>query len=565
LSENLTRRAALEAFAVAATPALAAAPLGGSSPAPEGSSALPGVHRTPFVRPNRALERLRNKGASVRDTGALGDGLTDDTAALQEIADHFGKTGGEWHFPPGVFRTSAPVRLDVSHPQRVIGCGARGVYPGPFVPNASTGLSVLMPVHNGRSAIQFVGQRDGDGSCQVQDLALSAIESGPAPEAALAWDTSDCFLRNFGFERCSVHGFTSAFDVYRRKGPKNSAGLFRAQACTINRNKWIARTLDGTQWNGFIFRDNEAGQNGYLPGQGGIDIAAHNVVISGNCLEGQRDPVRLYGAMQGATVDSNYFEGNVGNALIHLQNLKGPFDVGANSVFEVDRTKLTHLVLLTNCGQGRVLGPYWADGVHKMALPPFGGIAASEESQLASVATAKSGLLRVDACDGAIGFFGEPRHLVMVSRPVAEPYQTRSPWNGLLVPVAQHNTAQSPAISVDYAISGNPGEWLAASWLFRRDSDAERPSDPYLSFLIDGSRQSGARDYIAYNFDDYWRTGEWCVLTAAIKLEASISRLVLNLLPYGTKAGREQRTTYMNPAVYTTRTPLDIRPYVKSV
>lgn len=516
----------------------------------------------PFVKTRSALDKLREVGSSVRDTGAVGDGRTDDTHAIQEIADHYALVGGEWYFPPGVFRTTAPIIWSCARPQRVRGRGKRGVYPGRFDPDHVGELAVLLPVHAGRAAIRFAGSNEGEGTIELRDIALATLESGPVPVAALGWDAGEHFLRDFAFIGCSIHGFTSAFDLFRTRGHNAEMGQFKAQRCTINRNRWIARTLDGTQWNGFSFRDNEAGQNGYAEGDGGIAVAAHNAIIAGNCLEGQRDPVKLSGSMRGVTVGDNYFEANVGTAAIHLQNVRGPFDVGANSFLTFDRARLDDLVLLANCGHGRVLGPYWAYGVHKMALPVLGNSAAGDNGANPRPGSNARGFLRLDGFDNGNTYTRSPRCSAIATQRVAVAGRDLAPWNGLPMPVAQHDTTMAAAIAVDVALAGAVGEWVAVSWLFQRVSAAGASSDPYLSLSVNGIGAAGSRDYVAYSFDEYWRDGEWCLLTAGIRLETAMARLAVNLYPYGVRPAGGRLTRHLLPVAYVTDTPAEIIPYI---
>jgi hypothetical protein len=573
MSEGVTRRTTLAALAGAAAPFLQSQSesgetgKSGSEPGAVNEQSLQGLSyrqgSEPFIRTRSALEKLREIGSGVRDTGAIGDGRADDTSAIQEIADHFARAGGEWYFPPGVFRTTAPLVWNGTKSQRICGRGKRGVYPGRYDPTPSSGLAVILPVHSGRAAIQFAGLRPSDGSIEVRDLALATLEAGAIPEAAFAWDSAGLFLRNFAFIGCSIHGFTSAFDLFGTGGPNTEMGMFRAHRCTINRNNWIARTLGRTQWNGFAFCDNEAGQNGYPAGQGGIAVTAHNAVISGNCLEGQRDALKLSGGMRGVSVRDNYFEANVGTAAIHLQNIRGTFDIGTNSFLAVDQAKLEHLVLLSNCGHGRALGPYWADGVHKMALPVLGNSASGADNVLNPRAgTDVHGLLRLDGFDSCNSYTQEPAFSVIAKQRVAIDGRELAPWNGRPLPVADYETTGSGAITINYGLHGSPEEWVVMSWLFRRVSTTNSPSDPYVSLSVNGTGAQGSRDYVAADFQEYWRQGEWCLLTAAIKLKVAMSSLNVRLHPYGIRPPPGLRTRYICPVVYLTDSPSKAVPYI---
>lgn len=518
----------------------------------------------PFIRTRSALEKLREIGSSVRDTGAIGDGKADDTQAIEEIVRYYARVGGEWFFPAGVFKTTAVIEWSCTAPQRVRGRGKRGVYPGRFDPARPGEMAVILPVHAGRAAIRFAGSRDGDGSVELRDIALATLESGAVPTAAIAWDTVDHFLRNFAFVSCSIHGFTSAFDLYRSggNGGNTQAGLFNARHCTINRNRWIARTLDATKWNGFSFCDNEAGQNGYLPGDGGISIAAHNVMIADNCLEGQRDPIRLADTMRSVSVINNYFEANVGGAAIHLHTIRGPFDIGPNSFIDCDPAALDHQVLLSQCGTGRVLGPYWANGVNKMTLPLLGNGSAGDNVLNARVDTKTYGVLRLDGFDNGNTYTREPQCSAIARQHVSIAARELAPWNGHVMPVARHSTSDMPVIPIDVTISATAGQWVAMSWLFRREPDAQAAADPYVSLSVNGTGAPGSRDYVAQGFDEHWRPGEWCLLTAAIRIETAMTHLRIGLYPFGLTPTMARATRYLNPVVYVTNGPSSIIPCV---
>lgn len=73
-----------------------------------------------------AQGRIRlNDAVSVRDFGAVGDGIADDTAAIQALFDALKSTGGIGVLPPGTYcLTSQIFSADGSKPYTVIGYGA---------------------------------------------------------------------------------------------------------------------------------------------------------------------------------------------------------------------------------------------------------------------------------------------------------------------------------------------------------------------------------------------------------------------------------------------------------
>ncbi len=513
----------------------------------------------PFVHARKALDKLREHGASVLDTGAIGDGRSDDTAALQEIADHFGASGGVWRLPPGIYRTTSEIILRCERPQRILGSGKRGVYPGIFDGKTSENIGVILPVHDGRSAIRFVGSKVGLGSVEIQSVAMATLETGAVPVAAFGWDTAETFLRDFTFADCSIHGFTSAFDLFNSGGANTQMGVFRARRCTINRNAWIARTLDDTHWNGFSFKDCEAGQNGYLPGQGGLSISGHSIEISGNCLEGMRDPVHLSGFHESIDIRSNYFEEVVGRAAISLENIRGPWEIGPNTFVSIDPQQLRHRALLTNCGPGRSAIPYHANGVQK--TPPCPPDLPPKPSGLLATQDDTDGFLRCDLFDTGQNFTLEPDYHAIAKQRVNIAARETSPVTGAPMPVEQFSATKPGAVSLVYDLNGATGEWAVVSWLFKRVS-GKAAGNPYVSFDVNGAMAAGSRDYVAYNFDTFWRPGEWTLLTCAVRLQTPMTSLLLRLFPFGIDPEPGLMARFLRPVVYTVDASEKIVPYV---
>lgn len=539
-----------------------AAALGG----PEGADEVGYAYASlaPFIQTRKALEALRDLGASVRDTGAVGDGVADDSEALEEITAYFGATGGLWRLPRGQWRTTRKILIDCTKPQLILGSGVRKVYPGPYDVGDDLGVGVIIADH-ADNAFQFVSAATGDGNVTLRDLAVTTLNNGttddPAdfPKAAFSWDTNDYFARNFRFEGCSIHAFETAFLTYKSGGVNIEVGLFAAENCTINRNLWIARTENATQWNGFNFIGNEAGQNGYLASQGGIDVQAHSANICRNSIEGTRDPIHIYGSMRGVVVEGNYLEAVVGGAAIHLEGVRGQYDIRGNSYLAIDYGALGQNVLLTNCGAGQVLGPYWPDGVYKTPPPVLGNSAGQGDNIVNPSGT--DGFLRMDAVDGA-GYLREPGYSAITKQRVATAGRELSPWNGRPMPVEEYISANPGAISLNYTLGGNSGEWVVLSWLFRRTPGAGSPADPYISMSVNGIGAAGSRDYIAYNFGENWRDGEWCLLTCAAKLGVTMTTLGVSLYPYGANPGPGRGVRYLRPVVYTVDDPNKIIPYI---
>lgn len=261
---------------------------------------------------------------SAKAAGAVGDGVADDTGAINiAIAALATMGGGTLFFPQGTYRVTAEILIN-SPCITFKGTGRRKCYPGLFSPS-STSLSTIMPVHAGRNAFRiFNAGLNLASTLTFEDINFATLETGSRPTAAFGFDGSGNFHRDYVFERCGIHGFTSAFDTYNTGGDM-AFGVIRIAHCTISRNNWIARNLTG-QWNGFVFRENEAGQNL----TGGFDLKGHSITIVDNLLEGQNDVIKVSGNFRDTHIEGNYFEATGGSYTIWLSETIDAY-VGKNT------------------------------------------------------------------------------------------------------------------------------------------------------------------------------------------------------------------------------------------
>lgn len=253
------------------------------------------------------------ESVSVKDFGAVGDGVTDDTTAvLAGVASLKAMGGGTLFFPQGTYKVTSEILID-SASIRFVGTGRRKVYPGVFAPTVNT-VSTIMPVHSSTAAVRFFNATINTASTfSAEGINFATLETGAMPTCCFGFDGSGNFHRDYTFDRVGIHGFTSAFDTYNTGGD-TAFGLFKAINCAINRNGYIARNLTG-QWNGFVFEKNEAGQNL----TGGLDIKAQAASIRQNSMEGQPNTIKVTGIYRGVTIAENYFELNSGNYCVQLR------------------------------------------------------------------------------------------------------------------------------------------------------------------------------------------------------------------------------------------------------
>ena len=530
-----------------------------------------GVYVAPSDEPSGAQgvwKRTIDSGIHLKWFGAKFDveqsrsiaSATDDTGAWEAALAYLDFTGGgTLHLPHGASKVTQEIVIP-HNSIRIIGSGTRKVYPGGFRPGTKC-PSTLVPVHSGRAAIRFNVKHSGNGTFCAENFNLATLEKGQKPECAFGWEVQQAFFYGYTFSRIGIHGFHSAFDSFKGKGKENAVGAVVIDNCVINRNRWIARSLDKTQFNAFRFINNKAGQNGYHQGEGGIAISGHDVAIENNIMEGTRDPIFVFGAYRDIIIRGNYFEANVGSACVHLRDILGPYFIGPNNYGTLDYNVIEHKVLLTFCGLGKCIDPYWPYVTHKVGPSLTGGEAASLLKN--SVETSEYGFCRMDQPDG-INWAVRPPMLTSAStagRAAEAVARETNPQTGVAMPVHSFSTSSRTYIERRAVLSGQKGEWVVASWLFKRVPDNGPPADIYASMRVDGVISNGSRDYVTYGFSKAWRDGEWCLMTLAIRLLARMSWMQLLFHPHGVKAEPRRSTHHLNPTVYTVADVNDIRPF----
>lgn len=139
--------------------------------------------------PRNYVDWLRDVWVSVKDFGAVGDGLTDDTAAIQKaIARVKALGGGVVYFPPGIYLISAALALASATGVSLKGSGAL--------------TSVIKATSTSINALAFT-------TCSgftIEDLALA--NTGNATTAGLLLTDSGAVA----VSRCSVSGYRFSVD-----------------------------------------------------------------------------------------------------------------------------------------------------------------------------------------------------------------------------------------------------------------------------------------------------------------------------------------------------------------
>ena len=141
---------------------------------------------------------------SVKDFGAVGDGTTDDTAAIQAAINSLPSRGGIVTFPAGKFRTTA--KITVKSYVTLQGAGKFG-----GTDTYDQGSTTIYGNHSGTAILSLVGSV----SCTISDLDLQSVSGGPYPQSGLLLGRSTSASAGYhSIKRISVYGSYQVANVY---------------------------------------------------------------------------------------------------------------------------------------------------------------------------------------------------------------------------------------------------------------------------------------------------------------------------------------------------------------
>jgi hypothetical protein len=152
----------------------------------------------------RTIDSKLKDVVSVKDFGAVGDGVTDDTAAIQAAINSLPARGGIVTFPAGKFRTTAKITVKSYVTLQGAGkFGGTGAY--------DQGCTTIYGNHSGTAILSLVGSI----SCTISDLDLQSVSGGPYPQSGLLLGRSTSASAGYhSIKRISVYGSYQVANVY---------------------------------------------------------------------------------------------------------------------------------------------------------------------------------------------------------------------------------------------------------------------------------------------------------------------------------------------------------------
>lgn len=245
-------------------------------------------------------------GINIQDYGAVGDNITDDTAAIQHAIDM--AQGLPVFIPPRRFRITKKLSL-ANAPVNLVGGGSTGMGPGPAAVTTNN-VSVINATFDGSVALEFIGLHP----CTVRGIqfrrSAAKSESGVAirivgaDETGLPATNAGSIIENCGFVdfhtpiqilRGAQHNITgNRFSNWIDKAIRNETTVgVEGSPGYIDKN-WFFGNETGQQTaiyseTGYITIDN----NHILNGLKGVELSIKNgpagrPVVVDNILENQR-------------------------------------------------------------------------------------------------------------------------------------------------------------------------------------------------------------------------------------------------------------------------------------
>lgn len=505
-----------------------------------------------------AVVSMPRDAANVKDFGAIGNGATDDTRAIQAAMDSLafgGRQGGIVYLPRGRYLLVGTL-VPKSENIILMGDGKRNSQK-PLGESTNSVPATLFKT--GTGACIRIDNRYSCNGFGLRSLTLQGAKANRKDIYGVEFFISSSdFRRDFLFEQATISGFNTALLLNRDAAASEAAiGMVHVLLCSIMHNKYIWRqTGREAQVNGIVFEKNDAGQNGYSEGGGIYGLRAHNIAIRDNILEGQRDPIFITGAYRSIFIENNYFEANVGEACIEVRGASHGV-IGPNSYFSV---LTNYKAKMLGCQGFTVRDPAWQSGSILCDTSQYSADHTSWDGEYAVIVppdVASLPMMKMDkACAAHTAFRSDVVHSSQL--PGAP---RREQWTDGRVICAGEKTYEPGQLLVDtFALTARVGEFLVATYaLLYQDP----PDDLYIGMRINASsdRLNGSWSGTFEN-SRLTPSGEWMILTLACRALVAVSSLEINLFPFGLKQAGAKTVRGLKGSVYACADPSRIRPLV---
>ncbi len=261
---------------------------------------------------------------NVREAGAKGDGVSDDTPIIQQALDALAQRGGTIYFPEGRYRITQPLLTTGSHPSVKEGLN--------YIEFKGAGKNSAWLLGDGVNYIlgaKEVPNRKNDGrgimhGMSVNGLGFANFDPNDRSRRSGGIDTS--YMIRWSVTDCQFVGLTTGiYSLEREEMPDAHPDALAVYIIRIHHNLFYGCTEYAIRL-GRIF-DTSIENNEIEHGQGGIkigtpgdgfDAAANTLRIVNNLIEGlgPEYPAIHGSCWVGAQIVGNYFEANQGGDIV---------------------------------------------------------------------------------------------------------------------------------------------------------------------------------------------------------------------------------------------------------
>lgn len=270
---------------------------------------------------------LKTKGLTVKDFGAVGDGVTDDSVAIRLAFDNMAagsaaSVGGQTFFLPGIYYCPSVVYIPRSNgPQKIYGAGAT-------LKGSAAGAGTIFETGEGTVS---TGGVSNFGTNELYLHYNTVVEGLQFTNCEFALKLNNflqgCVVRNCG----ATVGVKTL--VYGRRcfymNVLNNSVLTSYDSAVTADTEACFRFEDNN--NGMVVQGNSALRSAITKGAGYyFSAGTSGVVFSGNTAERCAKGLVILGAVYGMTVTGNFLEGNGIDLSIQDANYKRGLEVDCN-------------------------------------------------------------------------------------------------------------------------------------------------------------------------------------------------------------------------------------------
>jgi hypothetical protein len=283
----------------------------------------------------RSVQSKLRESVSVKDFGAVGDGVTDDTAAIQAAITSLGNNGGSIYIPASNYKISSAININNQNGVKIFGDG----YKSTIVLDSTTSNGIVV---SGTSTGTILDSFWLVGSASATAGNMISVTTTANPSLFLdkvlinngwnglstATNNSDVFIQNFLFSNQVNIGIISGGGIWANVGNVNNAGSigfqivsglgpfmsnvdFFACATGVAINPAAAIQIGQAR---FVNVACENGTLGWLIGGGGGTVLS---VMMENCNATQHSTngVSILSGVDGVVIDNLIASGNTSSGV----------------------------------------------------------------------------------------------------------------------------------------------------------------------------------------------------------------------------------------------------------